>query len=80
MLFIPSSETARLPGVLAALRGRPVLTVSETPGGAERGAVLNLILEQSHVRFEINIDAAQRSGLSISSQLLKLACITHDRT
>ncbi|MFC3069371.1 YfiR family protein [Phenylobacterium soli] len=80
MLFIPGSEATRLPGVLAALHGRPVLTVSETPGAAERGAVLNLFLEQSRVRFEINIDAAQRSGLTISSQLLKLARITHDRT
>lgn len=80
MLFVPSAEAARLPGVLGALRGRPVLTISESPGGAEKGAVLNLILEQNHVRFEINIDAAQRSGLTISSQLLKLARITHDRT
>lgn len=80
MLFIPQAEAARLPSLLASVKDRPVLTITETPGAAERGAVLNLFLEQNRIRFEINVDAVQRSGLTISSQLLKLARITHDRT
>lgn len=80
MLFISRVEGARLGAVLQAVRDKPLLTVTETPGAAERGAVLNLFLDQNRVRFEINVDAAQRSGLTISSQLLKLARITHDRT
>lgn len=80
MLFLPDAEARRLPELLAAVREHRVLTVGETPGMAERGLVLNLYIDNGRVRFEINLDAAQRSGLTISSQLLKLARITHDRS
>ncbi|MDR3512605.1 MAG: YfiR family protein [Caulobacteraceae bacterium] len=80
MLFITSSEERDLDRVLASVKGRPVLTVGDTPGFAERGAVINFYLEQGKVRFEINIDAERRSGLAVSSYLLRLARITHDRS
>jgi hypothetical protein len=80
MVFLPNAEAARLPALLDAARGRRLLTVGETPGAAAGGLVINFYLEQNRVRFEINIDAAQRTGLSINSQLLRLARITHDRT
>jgi hypothetical protein len=79
ILFVSSSETPRLEQDLARLRGRPILTVGDTAGFAERGAVVNFYFDQARVRFEINIDAAQRSGLTVSSQLLRLARIVHDR-
>ena len=78
MLFISSSEADGLGKDLGAVRGKPVLTVGDTPGFAERGVVINLYVEQSKVRFEINIDAAKRAQLNISSQLLRLARITKD--
>ena len=80
MVFIPASQAGRFAHLLDGLKGRPVLTVGDAPGFAERGAVINFYLEQNKVRFEINIDAARRTGLPISSQLLRLARITHDRT
>ena len=79
MLFISGSESEGLARALAAVRNRPVLTVGDTPGFAERGVAINLYVEQSKVRFEINLDAAKRAQLNISSQLLKLARITKDR-
>ena len=80
IVFIPASQAGRLGRVLEQVRSRPVLTVGDAAGLAERGAVINFYLEQNKVRFEINIDAARRTGLPISSQLLRLARITHDRT
>jgi len=80
MLFIAGSEADHLKADLAQVAHAPVLTVADTAGFAQAGVVVNLYLEQNRVRFEINIDAAQRSHLPISSQLLKLARITHDRT
>ncbi len=79
IVFISGSEAPRLERDLARLRGSPVLSVGDSPGFAERGAVINFYLDQAKVRFEINIDAAQRSGLTVSSQLLRLARIVHDR-
>lgn len=78
ILFISSSEDARLPHILATLRGRSVLTVGEAERFAHRGGMINFRLEGSKVRFEINPDAAEQAGLTISSQLLKLARIIHE--
>jgi hypothetical protein len=40
---------------------------------ATRGGMVNFIIEDNRVQFEINIDAAERAGLKISSRALKLA-------
>jgi hypothetical protein len=53
----------------------PVLTVSEMPGFDELGGMVNFFIEDRRIRFEINPQAAARSGLRISSQLLNLSRI-----
>jgi hypothetical protein len=73
ILFISSSEKQRLPELLEKLKDSRVLTVSEIDGFAEHGGIINFISEHNKVRFEINLDAARRLGLNISSELLKLA-------
>ena len=75
LVFISKSETARMAAILADLDTRPVLTVSEVDSLTQRGAVINLFLAGSKVRFEINPAAARRKGLKISSQLLSLGRI-----
>lgn len=75
VLFISKSEKGRLPQILAALGNTSVLTVGEVEGFAERGVMINFYLQGNKVRFEINPTAAQRQGLKISSQLLKLGKI-----
>lgn len=75
VLFIEPSEASDLPRLLDSLKGNPILTVGDSEGYAEHGVVINFYLEQNKVRFEINVDAARRAGLKISSQLLKLARI-----
>jgi hypothetical protein len=75
LVFISKSETPRMASILAELDTRPVLTVSEIDGLAQRGAVINLYLAGSKVRFEISPMAARRKGLKISSQLLSLGRI-----
>jgi hypothetical protein len=73
ILFISRSEGWRLPRVLSSLRSRSVLTVGETVGFTERGGIISFRVEDNRVRFDINLAAAQRAQLTISSQLLKLA-------
>ena len=58
---------------LAALGTAPVLTVSDIPDFVKRGGMVQFVLDGNHVRFEINIAAAQRAGLTLSSELLKIA-------
>lgn len=79
IIYIAGSDTATLDKVLASVRGRPIITVGDAKGFADGGAVFNFYSEDNKIRFEINIDAARRTGLSISSQLLRLGRITRDR-
>lgn len=73
ILFISSSEKARLPQILKHLNSSSVLTVGEMPGFTETGGMINFVLEGTKIRFQINNDAATRAGLKISSKLLSLA-------
>ena len=78
ILFISSSEKDRLPTLMAALKDLPILTVSEIEGFAQRGGIINFIIVEKKIRFEINPDAAKQVGIHISSQLLQLARIVTD--
>ena len=73
LLFVSSSEKNRLPEIIGALKGRAVLTVGELDGFTQRGGIIRFLIERNNVRFEINVDMAERTGLKISSKLLNLA-------
>ncbi len=73
IVFICASEKGRLSEILGELKDTRALTVSEINGFAEQGGIINFFSERNKVRFEINPEAAHRLGLTISSDLLKLA-------
>lgn len=73
ILFISASEKRVLPRILKTLRGNSILTVGDTKDFGRSGVMINLLLLHKRVGFEINLAAAQRDGLQISSNLLKLA-------
>ena len=73
ILFVSAAERRRLDVILAALEGAPVLTVSEVDGFARRGGMVNFVLDQKKVRFEINVDAVESAGLEMSAKLLRVA-------
>ena len=73
ILFVGAGASDRLAGLLNPLDGSSVLTVSDIDGFVDRGGMISLVLERSRYRFEVNLKAAERAGLTVSSQLLKLA-------
>jgi hypothetical protein len=75
ILFVSASEKLHFEEIIDAVKGLPILTVGETPGFAERGGMIRLMLEDNRVRFEVNVDAAHYGNLNISSRLLTLARI-----
>lgn len=75
VLYISSSERKIAERILSTLTGSSVLTVGETTQFAEHGGMIQFSLEDQRVHFEINLDAASRAGLKISSKLLALAQI-----
>ncbi len=72
VVFVSRSERGRLAADLARL-GPGVLTVSDIPGFAGAGGMIELVLVDGKVRFRINRGAAERAGLRLSSRLLHLA-------
>ena len=73
ILFISASERKRLPMIFSGLRGSSVLTVGDTPGFLDAGGVIQFVNENDRIRFAINLDAAGRARLKMSSKLLSLA-------
>ena len=73
ILFVGATQTGRADALLGAAAGKPILTVGETPDFLTRGGTIQFVQTEDHVRFSVNLDAANRSGLGLSSELLKVA-------
>jgi hypothetical protein len=73
ILFMSTSEMRRVSRILAELKGRPILTVSELEDFAHRGGMVRFCVQDAKVRLQINNEAARAAGVIISSKLLRLA-------
>lgn len=72
ILFISRSEAGQLESVLAALKGRSILTVSDQEGFARSGGMIQFRTERQRVRLTVNLEAVRAVGLNISSKLLRI--------
>ncbi|MEJ0100956.1 MAG: YfiR family protein [Pseudomonadota bacterium] len=73
ILYIDRSQGAGLERMLPQLQQRGLLTVSDMEGAARQGVIIELASEKSRIRLVINPDSAHDAGLTISSNLLRLA-------
>lgn len=73
ILFIPRSESARLPDYLQQAARYSALTVSDQERFVAGGGMIGFYEEENRLRFEINQENAQKRRLQISSHLLNLA-------
>jgi hypothetical protein len=73
ILFVASSGKTAVKQIVEGLRGVSVLTVGDTKGFAEQGGMINFVLENDRVQFEVSRKAAEQAGLKISSKLLSVA-------
>ncbi len=73
ILFIGNSVSAQLDRLLRAARPRPVLTVTESEGALAQGSVINFVMVDQRVRFEISRVSAGKNQLRLSSRLLDVA-------
>lgn len=78
LLFVSAAEESRYAAMRDELAASPVLTVGETPSFSVTG-VIGFVQEGEKLRFEINVEIAERSHLKISSQLQKLAATVRRR-
>ena len=78
ILFIAVSERGRLKEILRSLPDKGVLTVSDIKHFCTLGGMIGLVVRGEKVQFEINIGNAERAGLKLSSQMLRLALTVID--
>lgn len=76
LLFVGREESSQLPGIV---RSAPpnALIVTESEHALRMGSVVNFIIVDGQVRFEISLEAAQRRNLRLSSRLLSVAHAVH---
>lgn len=71
--FLGGMDKNRADQILAPVKALPILTVVDNEDGGDPGAMIGFIVEESKVRFNINLEAAEKVGIKLSSKLLKLA-------
>ncbi|HEX2139806.1 MAG TPA: YfiR family protein, partial [Woeseiaceae bacterium] len=73
VLFIARERAPALVQLRDIARENAVLVVTEWDGALEAGSAINFRLVDHRIRFEVSLDAADASGLSISSRMLVVA-------
>ncbi|MDB6087197.1 MAG: hypothetical protein JWN43_5078 [Gammaproteobacteria bacterium] len=79
ILFVARSHSARLAETLAAARGQPILTVTESDRGIPDGSIVNFVVVADKVKFDIALERAEQSNLKISARLLGVARLVSGR-
>jgi hypothetical protein len=73
LIYLATDDAHAAATILAAVHGLPVLTVTDGATDAPVRGIINFVVSDGHVRFEIDSGAAAANGLTISSKLLSLA-------
>ena len=71
LLFVPAGEESRLPA--NAWQNSSIVSVGESDAFADLGGTITFMQQDDKLRFAINVATAERDGLKLSAQLLKLA-------
>jgi hypothetical protein len=73
VLFIGRASAGRTAEILAATKGQPMLTVTESDEALALGSMINFVVVDGKVRFEVAPRVAGQGNLSISARLLAAA-------
>jgi uncharacterized protein DUF4154 len=79
MVFVPVTAKDQSARIVKGLKGASTLTVGEAEGFAVLGGIINLTVEGNKLHFEVNLSAAERAKLKISSKLLSMAKIIKEQ-
>lgn len=72
IVFVGRADAQHLGAILRAVP-RSALVVTEWAGALKQGSVINFLLVDGHVRFEVSLNAAQKRNIRLSSRLLSVA-------
>lgn len=77
ILYIPKENTSILNDAVKKLKGKSTLIVTEEPGTAQKGSIINFIVVGSRQKFELNKNNAQQHNLKVASALESLAVLVN---
>jgi hypothetical protein len=72
LVFIGGSDIARVRELIRAAP-RHALVVTEADGALDAGSVINFVVVEERVRFDISLESAEKRALRLSSRLLAVA-------
>jgi hypothetical protein len=73
VVFISAGTAERSAEWLRTLAALPVLTIGESESFLRSGGLVAFVVDQGHVRFDVNRQLAEQRGLRFSSRLLRVA-------
>ncbi len=75
ILYIPETKSGLLNSVISKLQGKSTLIITEGEGLAKQGAIINFVVRDSKIKFEINKKTAESYSLQVSSVLSDLGIL-----
>jgi uncharacterized protein DUF4154 len=73
LVFFSPSLNKEISSIIKALGDYPVVTVGDSEGFFRSGGMINFIIVENRVTFEVNVLAAKRAGIDFRSKLLRVA-------
>jgi len=80
LLYVATDKSSEIKQILASVRSTRTLAIGETDKFLEYGGAVNLLLLDGHMGFEVSLDALDRTGIEISSKLLRLGQVKRRRS
>ena len=77
ILFIPAAQSDKLESILERFKSLKTLTIAEDEGMAKKGAAVNFVEVGGKIRFEMNTDALEKTGITASSKLKNIAILVN---
>ena len=78
ILYLATDKTEEVRRALQNAQSQKVLTIGESDRFLVQGGAVNLFFVDGHIGFEASLEALERAGVTISSNLLKFGQI-HNR-
>jgi hypothetical protein len=72
IFYIPAEEEGSTPGIMAALDGLPVLTISAAPGFIYKGGMIGFVSDDNWVKMAANIKNIKSRDVRVDPQILEV--------
>jgi len=71
IIYIPSSQSASIPSVVAKVAGKPVLIITDQSGATSKGASISFVMS-GKLTIQISRRNIESHGLKVNTQLIEL--------